>query len=84
MLALAQTAERFGQRPSQLFKIAIDFLALDFDITCSYRLLLADIERQKRELAEMNGDEYDGDLLLDAPRQTGGTKGKITKDTEVW
>lgn len=70
MLALAQTAQKFGQRPSKLLGIGENALALDFDITCSYRLLLFDLECNNHEMAAINGEEM--------------PVGKITKDTLRW
>lgn len=50
-----------------------EVLAIDFDNVCAFRLILLDIERQKRELAAMKGEDYDGG---------GKIVGKITKDTQ--
>lgn len=70
VLAFAQAAERFRISPVELLRLSP--IELDFINVCNFRLILLDIERQKRELAAMNGEDYDGNQ----------TAGKITKDTQ--
>jgi hypothetical protein len=78
---LAQTAARFGQRPSSLLQIRDTCAALDFDITCGYRLMLFDLERQRRELAALSGEDFNeqGQVI-----NMGGRRALITKDTQYW
>lgn len=75
MLALALTAERFGRLPSELIKLSpVD---LDFNLTCGYRLLLNDVERQQKEKEAIeNGGGGE--------QPKGFIKGKITPETLRW
>lgn len=52
---MALTARDSGQRTSQLLKIEDEKLALDFDRTCTARLLIYDGEREQRQLEAMSG-----------------------------
>jgi hypothetical protein len=49
-------AERFGQRPSDLWGIADLHIALDFDRLCNLRLTLHEAEIRKLEAEAMKGE----------------------------
>lgn len=72
MLALAQTAERFKALPSDLIRLSP--LELDFNLTCNYRLIVNDIERQQMEIEAMEGNERPG----------GKIRARITEETVRW
>ena len=70
MLWISLTARLAGQRPSELAGITNDIAALDFDLACSFRLELYDIEKDKTrakliayEVSKMFGDSSgEGDV----------------------
>jgi hypothetical protein len=43
---LALVAKNASRRPSEIFRIEDELLALDFDAACAYRLLIFDNERE--------------------------------------
>jgi hypothetical protein len=54
LLAISLLGRDFGVRPSRILKVSDEATALDFDMTCTTRLLLYDAEREKRQLEALS------------------------------
>lgn len=57
LLSLAATAERFSLRPSEIFGIEDDTVALSFDLAAAWRLAVA--EREAIKKAQHQDDNFE-------------------------